>query len=267
MVSLSPRFVAAVSKHAYTPAGAPQRQCNNQRVGKQHTVPWKHECTKWGADGCWHFKLVENNEVYITYQRVLAHVFFPGTDSDWMAALSGMSFNVLSTTYLQKVHSGNASMFVNAFPYEVFIVHYQEVPGGLWSSTAFLDQTGRQWRRQGTYPKEQWVKNLWLFCAETEELEDSLEAWKGSFCGSPADSAEIWDGTIRPGWFVIYKHWWIPHLDGFPQTSAASRTFSVTGWTLYVGQKRPHMTLWNMDIIWTIYGLYMDYILDYMEYI
>ena len=220
--------------------------------------------------GCWWmltFQVGGKQRSLYNLPKSSCTCFFPGTDSDWMAALSGMSFNVLSTTYLQKVHSGNASMFVNAFPYEVFIVHYQEVPGGLWSSTAFFDQTGRQWRRQGTYPKEQWVKNLWLFCAETEELEDSLEAWKGSFCGSPADSAEIWDGTIRPGWFVIYKHWWIPHLDGFPQTSAASRTFSVTGWTLYVGQKRPHMTLWNMDIIWTIYGLYMDYILDYMEYI
>ena len=71
-------------------------------------------------------------------------MFFSLTDSDWMAELSGMFFNVLSTTYLQKVHSGNASMILNAFPYEVFIVHYQEVPGGSWSSTAFLDQTGRQ---------------------------------------------------------------------------------------------------------------------------
>ena len=43
-------------------------------------------------------------------------------------------------------------------------------------------------KKAGNLPKRTVGQKYDFFGAETEELEDSLEAWKGSFCGSPADS-------------------------------------------------------------------------------
>ena len=132
-------------------------------------------------------------------------------------------------------------------PAEASIIHYQEVPNGSWSSMAFLDLTGRQWRRREVVcdqEKKMTVSTVFRrFEMNMEWFEWELKSkvdveWDHKVTVStPSELSHMsnFDSclsnvsfvsrTSRHGWFEIYKHWWILHQDGFPLTLAASRTF------------------------------------------